>query len=120
MNIDTLMDECNTLELRLATAQRDLERARRVIAQLVDTLVQYASPWQKEWNYQNFVDRIDACSAAAAPFLNETARRVLVGKLDNWNGKELLVEVLPTGEFHLAEREGPWMSWNVGQWGWLK
>ena len=69
---------------------------------------------------ESFKNRIDACSAAAAPFLNDTARRVLVGTLDNWNGKEMLVEVLPTGEFHLAERDGSWMSWNVGQWGWLK
>lgn len=120
MNIDTLMDECNTLELRLATAQRDLERARRVIAQLADTLIEYAAPHANPANYPAFRERLDACSAAAAPFLNDTARRVLVGTLDNWNGNELLIEVLPTGEFHLAEREGPWMSWNVGQWGWLK
>lgn len=120
MNIDTLMDECNTLELRLAAANRDLDRARRVIAQLAGMLVEYSTKLSDDADAASFKNGLDACMAAAAPFVNETSFRVLVGTLDNWNGNQLLVEVLPTGEFHLAEREGPWMSWNVGQWGWLK
>ena len=49
----------------------------------------------------------------------DRARQVLVGTLDNWNGNQLLIEVFGDGQFHIAERENSWDTWNVGQWGWL-
>jgi len=119
--IDTLMDTCNELTLRLSTTQRELERAKRVVTQLHDMLVEYAAPYTtSKRNRAMFEDHLDACLAAAAPFINDTARRVLVGTLNDFNGQQLLIEVLPTGEFHIACREAEWMSWSAGQWGWLR
>ena len=111
--INNLHDELNVTNLRHLT---ETQRMRRVIAQLRDALQESMSTHGRPaW----FDKQVETALNAAEPFIDDTARQVRVGTLDNWNGNQLLIEVLTDGQFHIAERENSWDTWNAGQWGWL-
>lgn len=111
--INRLHDELNVANLQHLTETRQL---KRVIVQLYNALQESMSAHGKPpW----FEKQVEAAFLAAGPYLDDTARQVLVGTLTNWNGNQLLIEVFTDGKFHIAERENSWDTWNVGQWGWL-
>ena len=113
MTVDELQEELNVAELRHLT---ETQRMRRIIVQLHDALREMTSvPGEAPW----VPKQTEAALTAARPYIDDTARQVLIGKLDNWNGNQLLIEVFADGQFHIAERENSWDTWNVGQWGWL-
>jgi hypothetical protein len=113
VTVDELLEQLNSAELRHLTERQNM---RRAIVQLHDALQESMSTHGRPaW----FDKQVEAALTAAAPFIDDTARQVRVGTLDNWNGNQLLIEVFADGQFHIAERENSWDTWNVGQWGWL-
>lgn len=113
MNIDQLHEEFNRANLEHLTETGQL---KRVIVQLYNALQESMSTHGRPaW----FDKQVEAAFLAARPYIDGTARQVLVGKLTNWNGNQLLIEVFGDGQFHIADRENSWETWNAGQWGWL-
>jgi len=113
VTVDELLEQLNSAELRHLTERQNM---RRAIVQLHDALQESMSTHGRPaW----FEKQVEAALTAARPHIDDTARQVLVGTLDNWNGNQLLIEVFADGQFHIAERENSWDTWNVGQWGWL-
>jgi hypothetical protein len=89
---------------------------RRVIVQLRDALQEAMSTHGRPaW----FDKQIEAALHAAEPFIDDTARQIRTGRLTNWNGKELRVEVFPDGQFFVCDRDHRLDNWNEGEWGWL-
>lgn len=118
-HLDDLINECNSLSLRLMTAQADLAKARQIITALYDVTVQLAAPATAPRRGDTFEKHIDFVIASAKPWLDATARNIRVGSIPNFDGRQVLLEVLPNGEFHLASRDAEWTTWSAGVWGWL-
>lgn len=118
-HLNELIDECNSLSLRLMTNQADLNKARQAITLLYDTVLELAGPATKLRQSDTFENHIEHVIAVAKPLVDATARNVRVGAIHNSDGSQVLLEVLPNGEFHLASRDNEWNSWSTGVWGWL-
>lgn len=118
-HLDDLITECNSLSLRLMAAQAELVRARRLITTLYDVTIELAAPATAPRRGDTFEKHIDHVIACAKPWIDPTARNIRVGNIPNFDGRQVLLEVLPNGEFHLASRDAEWNTWSAGVWGWL-
>ena len=117
--VDDLIDACNTLSLLNTSLTKQVSQAKNVITALYDTLLELAGPASKLRHSDTFEKHIDHVIAVARPFVDETARNIRVGTIPNFDGRQVLLEVLPNGEVHLASRDNEWNSWSAGVWGWL-
>lgn len=118
-DVDALVDELNTVSLLNASLTKQQTQAKNVIALLYDTVLELAGPASKLRQSDTFEKHIDHVIAVARPFVDATARNIRVGTVPNFDGRQVLLEVLPNGEFHLASRDAEWNSWSAGVWGWL-
>lgn len=117
--LDDLIDACNTLSLQNTSLTKQLNQAKSVITSLYDTLLDLAGPASKLRHSDTFEKHIDHVIALARPFVDPTARNIRIGTIPNFDGLQVLLEVLPNGEFHLAARHAEWQTWSAGVWGWL-
>lgn len=118
-DVDALVDDLNSLNLQYVSLKAELQRTRSVLTHLYDAVLEMAAPATAPKRGDRFEKHIDHLITSARPFIDETARSVRIGVVNNFNGRQLLLEVLPSGEFHIADRDAEWNTWSAGVWGWL-
>lgn len=118
-HLNDLIDECNSLSLRLMTAQAELSKARHVITTLYDTVIELAAPATAPKRGVTFEQHVDSIITLARPWIDQTARNVRAGVINNFEGRQLLLEVLPSGSFNVSTRDNESDAWSLGTWGWL-
>jgi hypothetical protein len=112
-HVDRLIESCNNYSLRLSSTQRDLNRAKRVIVQLHDMLVEYAAPYTTSTrNRLMFETHLDAALAAARPWIDDTSRQILTATF-TLDGQHFTVQVLSNGECHLVDQQTNQHDWSV-------